>query len=165
LQAGDILQVTTEVSQPFNIIVEGMDFSYYATYREDTVYYTVNTGNGIINIANSNLNGTGTMGLILTASDIKLGCTISSIIIKGQQTTNPDIVRFFLQDNIGGNAILFAEVPIPAVSAEATTTSFAKQVLWGGVINIQAGFELKASTNQGQTYSIIASGMDWNYLS
>lgn len=73
--------------------------------------YTANTGIVTISTANSALDGTGTLGLVLTASGY--GTLIKTITVKSRQTTTTQgMVRIFLFD--GANYRIIQEIEIPA---------------------------------------------------
>ena len=56
--------------------------------------YTANTGKVLISTANSNLDGTGTLGTVLTAASN--GTLIKAITVKAQVNTTEGMVRLFL---------------------------------------------------------------------
>lgn len=123
LESGFILKASTQNADSFNIIAEGLDFAYYASsVRPESTNYTANTGVTLITAANSNLDGSGTMGTdifsALTAgvsgSGWK-GCCINSINIKAQEATTHGLVRIFVQNTGTGaaNTFLISEVFIP----------------------------------------------------
>jgi hypothetical protein len=160
LKAGDSFEVSTETNDTFNIIMDALDISYYSTYREDTAYVNANTGVNVVSTANGNLNGGGAIQSIITGGG--QGCVISSIIVKGQMTTSPGMVRFFIDDSSGW--VLFAELPIPAVTQGATQQTFIRELISYGSMTIGPGVIIGASTQVNQTFSIIMEGADWDYL-
>lgn len=88
LKAGNILKATTEKADTFNIIAEGLNWTYYPTMvRSESTNYTANTGMQTVSTANSNLDGTGTLSsaIVTGASN---GTVIKSITIKAQVTTS-----------------------------------------------------------------------------
>ncbi len=166
LQAGDEMLVSTEVGNKINIIAECLDVSYYSTFREDTVYYTAKTGVGYVNTGNSNLDGSGAINTILqvdSGTGIS-GCLITSILVKGQQTTTPGMVRLFISPNGGSTWVLFAELPIPAITQGATLQSFSREIISFGGLTLQEGYSIGASTQVDETFSVIISSSNWQYL-
>ncbi len=164
LQAGDILKVSTEKAESFNIIAEGLNWGYYSTsVRPESTNFTANTGSAVISTANSNLDGTGTLGTILSAGSSGSGwkgCRIEGITIKALQTTTTGMVRLYIYD--GTNTRLIKEVFIPSVTRSATETSFETQLSLGN-FQLQASYVLKASTQNAESFAITVEGNDWKY--
>ncbi len=119
--------------------------------------YTANTGLVQISTANSNLDGTGTLGTVLTAG--ANGTLINSITVKATGTTTEGIVRLFLYD--GTNTRLLNEIHVPANTPTSTNPSF--EFVWNCDIKLQASWLIKASTQNAETFNIIAEGLDWAY--
>lgn len=119
--------------------------------------YTANTGIVTISTANSNLDGTGTLGTVLTAASN--GTLVKRIWIKAQTSTTSGMIRFFVTGS--GATYLIAEVEVPAVTKSSTDPSF-EMVL---PINyaLDSGYVLKAATANAETFNIIAEGLDWAY--
>lgn len=82
--------------------------------------YTANTGCVTISTANSNLDGTGTLGTVLTGASN--GTLIKSIIVKAQTNTTQGMIRLFV--NGGGATELIAEIEVPAVTKSSTDPSY-----------------------------------------
>jgi hypothetical protein len=167
LQSGYTVKASTQIGETFNVFIEGLDWTYYSnSVRPESTQYTANTGMNSISTANTNLDGTGTVTGILTAgaSATYKGCLIESVTIKSTAfatgtTTTPGMVRFFIYD--GTNTRLYTEVDVPAVTQSATQSSFYRKVPLN--LNLQAGWSLKASTEKGDTFAVIAEGKDWKY--
>src|ERR1051326_122814 len=100
LESGGVLKASTENAETFNVIAEGQDWTYYTTsVRPESTKYTADqAGMVTISTANSNLDGTGTLGTVFTASAGNKGALISSVIIKAQVSTTPGMVRLFIYD-------------------------------------------------------------------
>lgn len=162
LKSGWKLYASTEKSETFNIIAEGLDWTYYgSSVRYECTKFTGNTGIKTISTANSNLNGTGTIYTVLTAASN--GTTIQSVVIKAQVTTSQGMVRLFLYD---GDSItmLLKEIPVPAVTKSGTAHSFSHKVDFNGKgFALTSGYSLKATTENGESFNIIAEGLDWTY--
>jgi hypothetical protein len=120
--------------------------------------YTAKTGLVTINTANSNLNGSGTLGTVLTAS--ANGTFIKTIIIKANAETDQGIVRLFIDDG-AGNINLISEYLINPTKRSGTYRSVSISTLLN--FNLKAGQILKASTHYSNTYTILAEGLDWSY--
>lgn len=123
----------------------------------ERVQYTANTGTTVISTANTNLDGTGTLGTVLTAS--LNGTLIKTVFIKATGNTTRGMVRLFITG--GGNTRLLAEVQVPAVTKSAIDNSFS------AVLNInydlKSGYILKASTENAESFALTAEGLDWTY--
>jgi len=118
LKSGWSLKASTENSESFNVIAEGLDWVYYTTsVRPESSKYTANTGMQTASTANTNLDGSGTLtsAIVTGASN---GTQIQSVSVKAQVSTTAGMVRLFLYD--GTNTKLLKEVPVPAVTKSAT---------------------------------------------
>ena len=71
---------------------------------------TANTGIATISAANPNLDGSGSVQLVLTAADN--GTLVKSVIIKAVNPVLTGMVRLFIRPS-GGSLELYKEVPIP----------------------------------------------------
>jgi len=121
------------------------------------IQYTANTGIVTISTANSALDGTGSLGTILTAAS--QGTLVKKIFIKSQVSTTPGMIRIFVY---GGSNKLIDEIFVPVLTRSLRDPSF-EAVL---PINyfLQSGAILKATTEVGnQPFNIIAEGLDWDY--
>jgi hypothetical protein len=164
LESGGTLKATTEKTETFNVIAEGLDFAYYGPARPESSKYTANTGMSTLTTGNSSLTGSGTLDKdiwdILTAASN--GTVIQSIIIKAQVNTTPGMVRLFIND--GANTKLLTEVPVPAVTKSSTDHSFSYRVDFGGRdFALKAGWKLYATTEKSESFNLIAEGLDWVY--
>lgn len=161
LEASSILKATTQNAESFNIIAEGLDWTYYGSVRPESTKYTANTGMVTVSTANSNLDGSGALGTVLTAASS--GTIIQSIVIKAQVNTTPGMVRLFLYD--GSNYTkLFKEIPIPYVTKSGTAHSFSHRIDFGERdFALKANWVLKASTENAEAFNVIAEGLDWTY--
>ncbi len=160
LSTGTKLYVSTENAESFNIIAEGLDWVYPATPACcDHMKRYANNGLGLISTANPNLDGTGTIQDIITAS-LK-GTTLDTIHIKGQASTSQGMIRLFIT-NGGGNYYLFTEIPIAASTQTAIVPSTINRTVNYSLI-FKTGYILAVSTENADTFSIIMNGINWNY--
>jgi hypothetical protein len=164
LEAGWELKVSTENSESFNVIAQGLDWAYYAsTVRPESTNFTANTGMAVISTANSNLDGTGTLGTIFTAGASGSGwkgARIESINIKAIQTTTRGMIRLFIDG--GGTVSLVSEIPVPAITRSSNEPAFECRTSLGN-FNLNAGYSLKAATQNAESFAIIVEGNDWKY--
>ena len=167
LKSGDSIYATTEKSDTFNIIAEGLNWTYYsASVRTDTTEYTANTGLGTVSTGNVKLDGTGAgIVTILTAgvsgSGWK-GCRINSISIKATGNPTDGMVRFFIQDT-GSVTKLFTEITVDTITHSAKTPSFGYTVLFNG-FQIAPGYKILATTQNSENFTITIDAEDWTYV-
>lgn len=161
LKSGWSLRASTEKAESFNIIAEGLNWTYYAaSVRPESTKYTANTGLATISTANTNLDGTGTLGTILTAASN--GTQIQTITIKSLVSTTAGMIRLFLYD--GSNTKLLTEIPVDGITKSATNNSFSRIIDFNGQgFALKSGWILKASTEIGESFNIVAEGLNWEY--
>jgi hypothetical protein len=165
MQSGGSLKASTQNAETFNVIAEGLDFSYYgASYRPESTKYTANTGFATITTANTALDGSGTLGTdiwnVLTAASN--GTIIQSVTIKAQVSTTAGMIRLFLYD--GSNTKLLTEIYVPAVTKSGTVNSFSSRIDFNGRdFALKSGWSLRATTNNSETFNVIAEGLNWEY--
>lgn len=122
--------------------------------------YTPNTGLVTISTANPNLDGTtGTYYTVLTADAGKNGTLIKTVTIKATTNTSQGMVRLFIYDTSVSK--LIAEIEIPAVTKSATDPAF--EISIPLYFSLKPGWSLKASTEKGETFNVIAEAQDWAY--
>ena len=122
-------------------------------------------GIGQISTANTNRDGTGTLGTVFTAG--ASGSRIDAVEIQATGTTTAGMVRLFLHD--GTNARMICEVPVVAVTPSGTVPAWSALVNSQGMnngtiqlpISIPTGWSLRASTNNAETFNVIAFGGDF----
>jgi hypothetical protein len=166
LKSGYILKASTQNGQTFSVIAEGMNIGYYASaVREDTTQFTANTSIAKIATANSNLDGTGTIGTAYTAgsSPTYIGSSIETITIKGTVTSTPGMVRIFIYN--GTTYYLITEVLVPSIVPDGTDQSFKYTISFNNSFDLQSGYSIAASTQNAQNFNVLVQGKDWNYAS
>jgi hypothetical protein len=107
---------------------------------------TPKVGIVVISTANTNRNGTGTIGTVFTAGTD--GSYISKITIKATGTTTAGMVRLFIHD--GTNARLLREVDVSALTPSATVKSFSGEITYSEGLIIPTGYSLGASTHNAE---------------
>lgn len=166
LKATYILKASTQIGESFNIIAEGLDWTYYTTQvRPESTQYVANTGISLISTANTNLDGTGTIGTVLTAgaSATYKGCAIDSITIKAAGTVTHGMVRIFIYN--GTTSFLLTEVFVNPIAQVGTFQTFSHTIRFPNKLQIAAGYIIKASTQNAENFSVTAEGADWKYPS
>jgi hypothetical protein len=118
-------------------------------------------GVAVISTANTNRDGTGTIGTVFTAG--ASGSRIERIVIQATGTTTAGMVRLFLHD--GTNARLYEEIAVLAITPSGTVTAFAFTIEAYSTptympIVLPTGWSLRASTNNAETFNVIAIGGD-----
>ncbi len=120
--------------------------------------YTSNLGMVTISTANSNLDGsTGTYYDVITAA--ANGTLIITVTVKAQVSTTQGMVRLFAYN--GSTTKLIAEIEVPAITKSSTYPAFETTVVLN--YDLVASGKLKASTQNGETFNVIAEGLDWAY--
>ena len=123
---------------------------------------TPKCGIGQISTANTNRDGTGTIGTIFTAG--ASGSRIDAINIKATGTTTAGMIRLFIHD--GTNARLLTELPVLALTPSATLPSWETQLNTNTMTQVlplvlPTGYSLRAATNNAETFNVIALGGDF----
>lgn len=108
-----------------------------------------------ISTANTNHDGTGTVGTVLTAG--ASGTKVTRVVIHGQTTTTAGMVRLFIHD--GSNYTLLDEIPILAITVAATQKGHHTEVAYADMV-LPTGYSLRASTEKGETLVVTAFGAD-----
>ena len=112
-----------------------------------------------------NIDGSGTT-TVITAT-VNHSTTIKSVTIKATMPVTQGMVRLFLASP-GGDYALYKEVPVPTMPVLANTptpTPIMKtfEVKIDGGLKLEGGYSLAASTQNGESFNVIAEGMDWVY--
>lgn len=135
---------------------------------------TPKTWLGQVSTANTARDGSGTIATIVTAGSG--GTRIDHIEIQATGTTTAGQIRLFLHD--GTNARLWREISVTAVTPNTSTTPAWHYEMDGNSQNevltystpqrfiflpliLQTGWSLRASTNNAETFNIIAHGGDF----
>jgi len=117
--------------------------------------------NGAVTIstANTNRDGTGTIGLLLTAADS--GVLVNTITVKAVNSVDNGMVRLFLYN--GSNYFLLTEFIVKATDPSCGTRTFET------TLNLPSGFyvapsnSLYVSTERADTFNVILDGTTWAY--
>jgi hypothetical protein len=161
MKSGYELIASTQNAETFNVIAEACDWSYYATsVRPESTNYTANTGMVQISTANSNLDGTGSISDVIVGAS--QGTMVKSITIKSIVSNTHGMVRLFLYD--GTNTRLMTEIFVPPTTKSGTAHSFSYMVTFSGNgLYIRPFYKIRASTQNGEAFNIIAEGLDVTY--
>lgn len=109
-----------------------------------------------VSVANTARDGTGTIVTVFTASGS--GARIDSVVVQATGTTTAGMVRLFIND--GTNTRLFDEIPVSAITPSGTVAAFKQTQLYSATqpIILPSGHSLRASTNNAETFNIVAFG-------
>ena len=113
-------------------------------------------GQARISTANTNRDGSGTLGTV--ASGGSDGTRINQISIKATGTTSAGMVRFFIHD--GTNYRLWREVIVTAITPTASKKSFEYYLSLKGeeALMLPNGYSLRAATHNANEFDILAFG-------
>ena len=103
--------------------------------------------------ANANRDGTGTIGVVVTAT--AEGTRIMWVRIKATAVTTAGTIRFYI--NTGAAYFLIDEITVSAITPSATLPSFT--YLWSppaeGLV-IPTGYKFEASTEKAENFNVVA---------
>ncbi len=165
LKYGDILYATTQnEGEYFNVIAECLKWEYGETLpNEGAIYKAVTSGN-VIETANPSMTGLDgdIVGIFTTNSNVNT--EITSIIIKAQESTSSGMVRLFLSKG-REEFFLFAEIMIPGVAQSGSNPAFQCEVISCGSLSLQSDYEILATTQNSEEFSITIEAFEWYYPS
>jgi len=127
------------------------------TNINERVKYTANTGMVLINTANANLDGTGTLTTVLTAASN--GTLVKTITIQSIQNTTQGMIRFFIfTPNFYD---LIEEIQVQPLTKSGNDPAFS--ISLDVDFDLKSGYELKVSTEKAESFIITVEGMDYTY--
>lgn len=107
--------------------------------------------------ANTNRDGTGTIGTLITG--VAAGTRIAEIVVKAVGTTTAGMVRVFLHD--GTNFFLFDEVSVAAVASPGASTQTTRvSTLYNNLVLPNASWSVRVSTHNAESIMVTALGAD-----
>jgi hypothetical protein len=108
-----------------------------------------------ISTANTNRDGTGTLGTFVTGT--AGGIVIEQITITATGTTTAGMIRFFLSVDGGTNTKLIYEQQVSAQIPSATVPAFSIQsVPLNGLVLLTTNTILYVSTEKAETFNVLA---------
>jgi len=126
-----------------------------------TINFAATPRVGAVNIstANTNRDGTGTVGTVITAG--ASGTRIERIRVQATGTTTAGVVRLFLHD--GTNFWPLEEILISAVTPSGTVAAFTGSITFGDTrpLTLPASWSIRASTHNAETFCVTAHGADY----
>jgi hypothetical protein len=119
-------------------------------------------GIGTISTANTNRDGTGTIGTVFAAGSS--GSRIDAIDIQATATTTAGMIRLFIHD--GTTAHLIFEIPVSAITPSGTIPAWSVQLNTNTMTQIlpiilPTGYSLRAAGNNAESFKVIAFGGDF----
>lgn len=111
-----------------------------------------------ISTANTNRDGTGTIGTIFTA-DASDGSAVSRIDVEATGSTTAGVVRLFIHN--GTTAYLWKEILVPAITPSTSIAAFNRSLILDSPLYLPAGWSLRASTHNAETFNVHAFGWDY----
>ncbi len=112
-----------------------------------------------ISTANTNRDGTGTLGTVLALATSSAGVRVERVTITATGTTTAGVVRLFIND--ATTTRLFEEVIVPAITPSTTVKVFRAEVVRDDgmpLFVLPAGYTLYASTNNAEGFAVQAIG-------
>lgn len=120
----------------------------------------LNAGIAAISTANTNRDGSGTIGTVLTAGTN--GTEIDNVVIEATGTTTAGVVRLFKHN--GTTAYLWREVLVGAITPSTTISAFRRRIDCSKPENacyLPSGWSLRASTHNAETFNVHAEGFNY----
>ena len=113
---------------------------------------------GVVSISSADTSRTAptNVGTVFTAG--ASGSRIDEVTITAAGTSTANVVRLFIYD--GSTYFLLQEVLITAITAAASQDSFSTTLTFNSLV-IPSGFSLRATTNNAETYHVLAFGGDF----
>lgn len=111
--------------------------------------------------ANTNRDGTGTIGTLATAHATN-GSWIDNIVIQAAGTTTAGVVRIYIYD--GTNYFLFWEQMVTAITPSATVQAFNAKLDFsqpGSKLWLPAGYSIRVSTHNAETFKVHCQIVDY----
>lgn len=114
-------------------------------------------GSAAISTANTNRDGTGTMGTVLAG--VAAGTRVVEVVVQATGTTTAGMVRLFIDD--GTTVRLVDEVPVSAITPSATVAAFRTIRRYDNLVLPSSSHSLKASTHNAESFVVHAVGQDY----
>lgn len=106
--------------------------------------------------ANTNRDGSGTIGTLITGAST--GTRVNEIVIKARVTTTAGTVRVFLYD--GTTYRLFDEIAIAANTVSASNPAVRVSTTYDNLVLPSASWSVRVSTEKAESMDVTALGAD-----
>ena len=113
---------------------------------------TPKLGQVSISTANTNRDGTGTLGTVYTAGSA--GSRHEKITVEATGTTTAGMVRIYISTDGGTNKYLYDEFAIAAITPSATVKTHRESRTYGGGIVLPASAIMYASTHNAEAFIV-----------
>jgi hypothetical protein len=114
-----------------------------------------------ISTANTNRDGTGTIGDVITGGTD--GTRVDRVVITATATTTAGMVRLYLYD--ATNTRLWQEINVSALTPSGTVSAFRFTVtspdIMSPLVTLASGHKIQASTHNAESFDVIAIGADF----
>jgi hypothetical protein len=132
---------------------------------EDYALLTAVTGIATISTPNPNLDGTGSISTVINGGTE--GVMVRSVTIQAIQPVTSGMVRLYITSP-AGVSVLYKEIPIPntpALDCTPTPTPILPMftVMLAGGLKLPINYALSASTQNAESFKVIAEGLQWTY--
>lgn len=87
------------------------------------------------------------------------GSRIDAVTITAAGTTTANMVRLFIHD--GSAYRLLQEVPVNAITPSDSVAVYSNTIVFTVPLCLQSGYSLRATTDNAETYNVIAHGGDF----
>lgn len=156
LKPGDTLFVSTQNAESFNVHANGIDWqncSCSDTGACSEIQSDYNTGIVTVSVANSALNGTGSIGTLVTSPVVAnaYGTVVNIVNIKAMQSTTMGMVRFSIDNGV--NKFLIWEITIPAITISSVEPTYRTE--YGAFIDLSPSYSLCVSTQNAESFNIL----------
>lgn len=114
-----------------------------------------------ISTANTNRDGTGTLGSVKTGGTN--GTRIDRVVITATGTTTAGMIRLFIDDG-GGTIKAIKEISVTAITPSGTLAAFTYEWFRNDslpLVVLPNGYILKAGTNNAESFDVMAFGGDY----
>lgn len=111
----------------------------------------------VVNTANTGRDGTGTLGLLLSAG--ANGSRVDEIDIAAMGAVTAGAIRLFLYN--GATFYLWKEIPVPATTPVVGSVAPWSYILSGLGLILKTGWSIRVSTNNAESFSVsVVTGGD-----
>lgn len=117
---------------------------------------TPRSSSATISAANTNRDGTGTLGTVFTAG--ASGSRVDEVRVRATGTTTAGMVRLYIHN--GTSAFLWDEQTISAVTPSASTKAEAYNLTYSNLF-LPTGYSLRASTHNAESFHVTGNGGDF----
>lgn len=123
---------------------------------------TPKIGQALVNTANTNRDGTGSLGSVITGATN--GTRVDRVVVKASVNTTNGMVRLFIYDGASVYT-LYDEVPVNPINVSAQVAGFKSTLsspdLSAPYLVLPNGYILKAGTHNAEMFHVTAQAFDY----